>query len=311
MTTELSPAVRAELAPTGKLRVGLNFGNFLLTKRPPGRQTRRDRPRPRARDRPPRRPARRSGSRPLRPGRQARRRRQGGRLGHRVPRQRAGARGRDRLLAGVPRDRDELSRARRLADPHDRRRGSSRRARRHCGPGRLRPLPEPLAEARAARARRGHRGLLQALGRREARRARRPQAAALVGPTPRSIPARACSTAASPAVPSSSIGTPKGRDAVAQYLRAFVTEGKATGLFAQQSSSRTACAASRPRSSASLRPTKRGTRERDTMLPLPPGIRSRFVEGVNGLRMHALEAGFEPRRGPCLLSAARLSRARL
>ena len=35
MTTELSPAVRAELAPTGKLRVGLNFGNFLLTKRPP------------------------------------------------------------------------------------------------------------------------------------------------------------------------------------------------------------------------------------------------------------------------------------
>ena len=35
MTTELSPALRAELAPTGKLRVGLNFGNFLLTKRPP------------------------------------------------------------------------------------------------------------------------------------------------------------------------------------------------------------------------------------------------------------------------------------
>lgn len=35
MTTEPSPALRAELAPTGKLRVGLNFGNFLLTKRPP------------------------------------------------------------------------------------------------------------------------------------------------------------------------------------------------------------------------------------------------------------------------------------
>jgi pimeloyl-ACP methyl ester carboxylesterase len=28
---------------------------------------------------------------------------------------------------------------------------------------------------------------------------------------------------------------------------------------------------------------------------LPPGIRSRFVGGVNGLRMHILEAGFEPR----------------
>ncbi|MGH8700703.1 MAG: transporter substrate-binding domain-containing protein [Burkholderiales bacterium] len=35
MTTELSPAIRAALAPTGKLRVGLNFGNFLLTKKPP------------------------------------------------------------------------------------------------------------------------------------------------------------------------------------------------------------------------------------------------------------------------------------
>jgi polar amino acid transport system substrate-binding protein len=30
MVTEISPAVRSELAPTGKLRVGLNHGNFLL-----------------------------------------------------------------------------------------------------------------------------------------------------------------------------------------------------------------------------------------------------------------------------------------
>lgn len=28
-------------------------------------------------------------------------------------------------------------------------------------------------------------------------------------------------------------------------------------------------------------------------LPLPPEIRSRFIEGINGLRMHVLEAGFE------------------
>lgn len=28
---EISPAVRSELAPTGKLRVGINLGNFLLT----------------------------------------------------------------------------------------------------------------------------------------------------------------------------------------------------------------------------------------------------------------------------------------
>jgi pimeloyl-ACP methyl ester carboxylesterase len=34
---------------------------------------------------------------------------------------------------------------------------------------------------------------------------------------------------------------------------------------------------------------------------LPPGIRSRFVEGINGLRMHVLEAGFESRGRPCVL----------
>ena len=36
-------------------------------------------------------------------------------------------------------------------------------------------------------------------------------------------------------------------------------------------------------------------------LPLPPTIRSRFVDGINGLRMHVLEAGFETRGRPCLL----------
>lgn len=34
---------------------------------------------------------------------------------------------------------------------------------------------------------------------------------------------------------------------------------------------------------------------------LPEGIRSRFVDGVNGLRMHVLEAGFDPPGRPCLL----------
>ena len=36
-------------------------------------------------------------------------------------------------------------------------------------------------------------------------------------------------------------------------------------------------------------------------IPLPPGIRSRFVENINGLRMHALESGFETRGRPCVL----------
>jgi pimeloyl-ACP methyl ester carboxylesterase len=37
------------------------------------------------------------------------------------------------------------------------------------------------------------------------------------------------------------------------------------------------------------------------MTPLPTGIRSRFVDGINGLRMHLLEAGFAQRGRPCLL----------
>jgi pimeloyl-ACP methyl ester carboxylesterase len=36
-------------------------------------------------------------------------------------------------------------------------------------------------------------------------------------------------------------------------------------------------------------------------IPLPAGIRSRYVEGINGLTMHVLEAGFETRGRPCLL----------
>ena len=34
---------------------------------------------------------------------------------------------------------------------------------------------------------------------------------------------------------------------------------------------------------------------------LPSGIRARFVDGINGLRMHVLEAGFEPAGRPCVL----------
>lgn len=34
---------------------------------------------------------------------------------------------------------------------------------------------------------------------------------------------------------------------------------------------------------------------------LPPGIRSRFVDDINGLRIHLLEAGFEGRDRPCVL----------
>lgn len=39
----------------------------------------------------------------------------------------------------------------------------------------------------------------------------------------------------------------------------------------------------------------------DTQLPLPTGIRSRYVDNGNGLTMHVLEAGFESDDRPCLL----------
>src|SRR5712691_3510614 len=47
-------------------------------------------------------------------------------------------------------------------------------------------------------------------------------------------------------------------------------------------------------------------RERQQMEPidhnvLPSGIRSRFVEGINGLRVHVLEAGFETKGRACVL----------
>ncbi|WP_065751370.1 alpha/beta fold hydrolase [Bradyrhizobium paxllaeri] len=36
-------------------------------------------------------------------------------------------------------------------------------------------------------------------------------------------------------------------------------------------------------------------------IPLPASIRSRYIENINGLRMHVLEAGFETRGRPCVL----------
>src|SRR3954466_6472896 len=36
-------------------------------------------------------------------------------------------------------------------------------------------------------------------------------------------------------------------------------------------------------------------------IPLPAGIRSRYVDEVNGLRMHVLEAGYETRGRACVL----------
>src|SRR6185295_8890660 len=40
---------------------------------------------------------------------------------------------------------------------------------------------------------------------------------------------------------------------------------------------------------------------RTQMTPLPQGIRSRLVPGINGLAMHVLEAGYETANRPCVL----------
>src|SRR5437667_234951 len=58
--------------------------------------------------------------------------------------------------------------------------------------------------------------------------------------------------------------------------------------------------------SARLCPPDDSTRVENTMtalsdMPLPAGIRSRYVDGINGLRMHVLEAGFETKGRPCIL----------
>src|SRR3979490_3116646 len=37
-------------------------------------------------------------------------------------------------------------------------------------------------------------------------------------------------------------------------------------------------------------------------IPLPPSVSSRFVDGINALRMHVLQAGFETSARPCVLS---------
>src|ERR1700721_3671373 len=36
-------------------------------------------------------------------------------------------------------------------------------------------------------------------------------------------------------------------------------------------------------------------------IPLPSSIRSRTIEGINGLTVHVLESGFESRDRPCVL----------
>jgi hypothetical protein len=57
-------------------------------------------------------------------------------------------------------------------------------------------------------------------------------------------------------------------------------------------------AAASLRSSATEKQMQHGAFEN---IPLPHGIRSRFVPNVNGLTMHLLKAGFESKERPCVV----------
>ncbi len=59
-----------------------------------------------------------------------------------------------------------------------------------------------------------------------------------------------------------------------------------------------ACAARASAQSAAVKSTQIGPYDPDV---LPVGIRSRFVDDINGIRMHVLEAGFEGRGRPAVL----------
>ena len=103
MANDITPAVRSELAPSGKLRVGINHGNFLLVvARLLGDRAARCRARPGARAR--QAAGRAGGVLQVRDGRRARRRRPDRRVGRGVPRRGAPARHRDRVHRGLSRD---------------------------------------------------------------------------------------------------------------------------------------------------------------------------------------------------------------
>src|SRR6185436_16548175 len=59
-----------------------------------------------------------------------------------------------------------------------------------------------------------------------------------------------------------------------------------------------AASAAVPRRAAAQTPAVIGPYSTDV---LPRGVRSRFVSDINGLRMHVLEAGFEPKDRPLVL----------
>ena len=168
---------RQDLAPDGKLRAAINFGNPILATRDAATGEARGVSVDLAREL-----ARRLGvpvelvlytaAGKVVEGLQVRG------LGRGLRRDRSGARGRHGIHGGLRGDRRRVPRAAGLADPEQRRRRSRRRARRRRRRQRLRSLPRARAQEGAARARADLAGGRRHDGRAEARRRGGRQAAA-------------------------------------------------------------------------------------------------------------------------------------
>ena len=146
------PAAISELAPDGRLRAAINFGNPILATRDPATGEARGVSVDLAREL-----ARRlgvpGGPRHLRRGRKGGRRSQGQCLGRRIRGHRSRARGRHGLQRAARRDRGRVPRVPHLPDQEQRRSRSKRRARRRRSGQCLRPLPVAGVEEGAAGAR--------------------------------------------------------------------------------------------------------------------------------------------------------------
>ncbi len=86
------------------------------------------------------------------------------------------------------------------------------------------------------------------------------------------------------------LASKNGSASITSTRRRFMLTAMAAAAYGSVGTQRRAQAAIVQTDTASLPP-----------LPLPAGIRSRYVSNINGLTFHVLEAGFEERGRPCVL----------
>ena len=194
MAQNVPPNVVKELAPNGKLRAAINFGNIVLAQKDPRRRAARRLGGPRARTGQAARRADRI--RHLRRRRQGVRRAQGGSLGHRLPGHRSGARAKASNSPAPYVVIEGAYSCRGLAAEDERGRRPRRRAHRGRPRQRLRPVPHARDQDAPIGARADRPAALEMFLPRTARcRGRREAAARRC--SPRTIRMCACCPAAS------------------------------------------------------------------------------------------------------------------